>query len=192
MVVPPVIWYHPDNDSFYINDNGYVDFMSADELSVAMNLLPGVGDVKGIIEAFKGKDEITGESLSWIDRLLGLILLAEIRGGKKGLELAIEIARGKKLSRIGSKGEGRRVRHVDDGDKADAEAFFNELRGDNPVEDIIRDGKKEGIRAKSDKWGDIIYRPETTDKGQPKGTIAPPTVYVKENGKQIKVKFLKK
>ena len=57
VVIPPVIWYNPDNDSFYTNDNGYVDFMSADDFAVSfsavINLIPGLGDGKGLLETFK-------------------------------------------------------------------------------------------------------------------------------------------
>ena len=64
---------------------------------------------KGLIEAFKGEDLLTGESLSWLERFLGLILLAEIWGMKKGIDLlqaAVDAAEatGKK-GKIWSKGK---------------------------------------------------------------------------------------
>ena len=89
----------------------------------------------------------------------------------------------------GRKGDNSLIRMVD-GNQADAEDFFHTLRGDNPVGDLPgKGGKKKGLRAKTEEWGHITYRPESSDKGQPKGTIAPPTVAAYENGKQIKVKF---
>ncbi len=91
----PEIWYNPDNDAFYLDQNGYVDFMSSDDFLVAVSavtdFLPFLGDAKGLIEAFKGEDLFTGESLSGLDRFLGLILLSEIRGGKKGLDLTFDL-----------------------------------------------------------------------------------------------------
>jgi hypothetical protein len=40
-------------------------------LSLALDLIPGIGTIKGIIEAITGKDLITGEELAWWERALG-------------------------------------------------------------------------------------------------------------------------
>jgi len=46
--------------------------------SLAVDLIPGIGDIKGVAEAFTGRDLFTGESLgAW--RWLGLIGLSELR-----------------------------------------------------------------------------------------------------------------
>lgn len=42
-------------------------------LSLALDLLPGIGTIKGIIEAVTGKDLITGEELAWWERALGFV-----------------------------------------------------------------------------------------------------------------------
>lgn len=47
--------------------------------SMQMDALPGIGDVKGFIEAFTGTDLVTGETLSTGSRLLGLVFLSELR-----------------------------------------------------------------------------------------------------------------
>lgn len=42
-------------------------------LSLALDLLPGIGTVKGIIEAITGRDLVTGEELAWWERALGFV-----------------------------------------------------------------------------------------------------------------------
>ncbi|MDP5276148.1 VWA domain-containing protein [Chengkuizengella axinellae] len=54
--------------------------------SLGLNFVPGVGDAKGFVEAFYGKDLVTDEELSLIDRAASLIFLAEFRNLKKGKE----------------------------------------------------------------------------------------------------------
>ena len=49
-------------------------------IGMFFDFLPGVGDGKGFIEAFSGHDLVTGESLAWWERGLGLIFLSELRG----------------------------------------------------------------------------------------------------------------
>lgn len=51
--------------------------------SLIANLLPGVGDAKGVSEAIAGKDVVTGEKLSTADRILGAVIFARwIKAGK--------------------------------------------------------------------------------------------------------------
>jgi hypothetical protein len=57
-------------------------------LSLALDFTPGVGTVKGIIEAFTGRDLITGQELAWWERLLGVV---PVLGGLAG---AAAVARG--------------------------------------------------------------------------------------------------
>jgi hypothetical protein len=54
-------------------------------LSVGLDFLPGVGTVKGIIEAVTGRDLITGQELEWWERLLGVI---PVIGGVAGVAAA--------------------------------------------------------------------------------------------------------
>lgn len=42
-------------------------------LSIGLELIPVVGEIKGIIEAITGKDRITGEDLAWYERVLGVV-----------------------------------------------------------------------------------------------------------------------
>ena len=58
--------------------------------------------------------------------------------------------------------EQRRINYIDDGSKEDAEALFDALRGDNPVEDLLKDG----VRARrKDGQGCVTYRPVSSDEG---------------------------
>jgi len=52
-------------------------------ISIALDFIPGVGTVKGIVEAFTGKDLITGEKLKPWERALGIIPIV----GKLGREV---------------------------------------------------------------------------------------------------------
>ncbi|MEV4417451.1 pre-toxin TG domain-containing protein [Catellatospora sp. NPDC049609] len=55
-------------------------------LSVGLDFVPGVGTVKGVIEAITGKDLITGQELAWWERLLGIV---PVIGGAAGVAAAI-------------------------------------------------------------------------------------------------------
>ena len=64
--------------------------LDADEqqrrMGLLLDLLPGIGDGKGIVEAVTGKDLATGEELSGFDRATGaLVVLRWLRTGKKAL-----------------------------------------------------------------------------------------------------------
>ena len=95
VVIPLVIWHDEDTDHFYLDQNGYVDSVSAQNfakaVSAIVDLFPFFGDGKGILEFFTGEDLFTGGSLSGLERFLGLVLLTEIRGGKKGLDLTLDL-----------------------------------------------------------------------------------------------------
>lgn len=75
-------------------------------ISAIMNLLPGVGDAKGIIEALTGTDSVTGEKLSPADRALGaVILLRWVKAGKtaiKAEDLVKAVKNEKAFNRVGS------------------------------------------------------------------------------------------
>ncbi|MEY2233052.1 polymorphic toxin-type HINT domain-containing protein, partial [Streptomyces sp. BF23-30] len=64
------------------------------KMGMLLNLLPGVGNGKGIIEAITGKDMTTGEKVSGIDRALGgLVVLRWIKVGGKLVPEVIRKAR---------------------------------------------------------------------------------------------------
>ena len=42
-------------------------------LSMGLDLLPGIGTVKGVIEGITGRDLVTGEELPWWARVLGVV-----------------------------------------------------------------------------------------------------------------------
>lgn len=51
-------------------------------LSVALDFVPVVGTVKGVIEAVTGRDLITGQELAWWERMLGIV---PVVGGAAGV-----------------------------------------------------------------------------------------------------------
>ncbi len=56
-------------------------------MSLVLDLLPGIGDGKGVVEAITGKDMMTGEQLSGFDRALGaLVVMRWVKVGKKALD----------------------------------------------------------------------------------------------------------
>ena len=158
---------------FYVNggDNGVWDFITLEKAtSLMLDYVPFIGDAKGFLEGVIGQDLLTGDSYSPVDRFLGLILLSEVRGAKKGLDAlgaAIDAAGG--LSKIGRKGKGRGVREVVGGE-SDARDLFDVLRGDNPIIDVHdkKTGAKIGIRAKSkDVPGRWVTFRRISDSGEP-------------------------
>ncbi|MET9680629.1 polymorphic toxin-type HINT domain-containing protein [Streptomyces coeruleorubidus] len=56
-------------------------------MGLLLDLLPGIGDGKGIVEAVTGKDLATGDELSGVDRATGaLVVLRWLKTGKKALD----------------------------------------------------------------------------------------------------------
>ncbi|MFE5217959.1 MULTISPECIES: polymorphic toxin-type HINT domain-containing protein [Streptomyces] len=80
-------------------------------MSLLLNLLPGIGDGKGILEAITGTDLATGEKVSGTDRLLGsLAVMRWLKYGGKLLPEDIRAARkGDKLPPCNSFPAGTRV-----------------------------------------------------------------------------------
>lgn len=80
-------------------------------MSLLLNLLPGIGDGKGVIEAITGTDLATGEKVSGTDRLLGsLAVMRWLKYGGKLLPEDIRAARkGDKLPPCNSFPAGTRV-----------------------------------------------------------------------------------
>ncbi|MFK4222045.1 polymorphic toxin-type HINT domain-containing protein [Streptomyces sp. NPDC019890] len=65
-------------------------------MSLLLDLLPGIGDGKGIVDAITGKDLVTGEKLSTQERVLGsLSVLHWLRAGGKALT-AEEVGKARK------------------------------------------------------------------------------------------------
>ncbi|MFF5921204.1 RNase A-like domain-containing protein [Streptomyces flavochromogenes] len=90
-----------DFDFSKIADNIGANGMSPAELaaqerrmSLLLDLLPGIGDGKGILDALTGKDSGTGEQLSTTDRILGsLAMLRWLKTGGKLIPDDIRSAR---------------------------------------------------------------------------------------------------
>ncbi len=70
--------------------------------AMLIDIIPGIGDVKGFAEAFTGKDLVSGEKLGWASRAAGLLLLSELRTVDKATDAAKTLAKNKE---IGKKGE---------------------------------------------------------------------------------------
>ncbi|MCX5376207.1 polymorphic toxin-type HINT domain-containing protein [Streptomyces sp. NBC_00091] len=70
------------------------------KMGALLNLLPGIGDGKGVVEALTGKDLATGEHLSATDRALGaLVVLRWVKTGGTLTAEAIRAARkGEKIA----------------------------------------------------------------------------------------------
>ena len=75
--------------------------------AMGVDVSPLVGDIKGFIEVFTGRDLMTGDKLGFGSRLLGLFMLSELRTGKK-LGNLLELGKLKKFTKLGdlSKLEG--------------------------------------------------------------------------------------
>ena len=67
-------------------------------LSIGLDFVPGVGTIKGIIEAIIGRDIITGQERAWWERVLGIIPVTSAAAGavavSKIAEAAGDLARG--------------------------------------------------------------------------------------------------
>ena len=68
-------------------------------LSIGLDFVPGVGTIKGIIEAITGRDIITRQERGWRERVLGIIPLNNVVVGavavSKISEVAADLARGR-------------------------------------------------------------------------------------------------
>ena len=87
-----VVW-DPVEEHFAFNDgSGVTKLYSPEKLtSLLLDFTPIIGDAKGFVEGIIGKELLTGEPLSPVDRFLGLVLLSEVRGVKKGAKLVDDI-----------------------------------------------------------------------------------------------------
>ena len=72
-------------------------------LSIGLDFVPGVGTIKGIIEAIIGRDIITGQERAWWERVLGIIPVTSAVAGavavSKIAEAAGDLARRRRQAR---------------------------------------------------------------------------------------------
>ncbi|WP_405978924.1 polymorphic toxin-type HINT domain-containing protein [Streptomyces sp. NBC_00158] len=115
-----------------------------------LNLLPGIGDGKGVVEALRGKDLATGEELSVTDRALGaLVVLRWVRNGGTLTADAIRAARkGERVAGcfnsfpagtpvLMADGTARPIEQVGPGDRVLATDPESGVTGPRPVEATI-------------------------------------------------------
>ena len=104
-------------------------------------------------------------------------------GSDRGLKDEIDKRGG--YGKLGEKGRGRNVRHLEGG-KDHAEAFFRHLAGDREIEPLRhkRTGQIYGQRGTDPDGNVITYRPVSSHDG-------PPTVDAKQDGRQIELKFIR-
>jgi RHS repeat-associated protein len=182
------------NGGFYVGAGGAWHHISLEQATSALaDFTPIIGDAKGFLEGIIGRDLLTGDSYSPIDRFLSIIFLTEVRGLKKGAQYGLDalgaaIDAGGGLSKIGRKGKSPGIREVV-GTESDAKNLFDLLRGDNPIEDAFdRKGNKTGIKARSKdvpgKW--VTFRTTSTT-----GEQGPVVDVHGIEGKLKKIKFVK-
>ena len=81
----PSVVYDPDVEQFVVIDGEErTPFSKERVVSLMLDFTPVIGDAKGFIEGVIGKDLLTGDPLSPVDRLLGLAMISEVRGTKEG------------------------------------------------------------------------------------------------------------
>ncbi|MDX2593162.1 MULTISPECIES: polymorphic toxin-type HINT domain-containing protein [Streptomyces] len=135
-------------------------------MSLLLNLLPGIGDGKGVLEAITGTDLATGEKVSTTDRVLGsLAVMRWLKYGGKLLPERIRTARkGDKLPPCNSFPAGTRVlmgdgtttlpiEEITAGDSVLAGDPQAGITGARPVEDTIYTPEDEdftGVRLAGD------------------------------------------
>ncbi|MFJ4282771.1 pre-toxin TG domain-containing protein [Streptomyces massasporeus] len=112
--------------------------------SALLDLLPGIGDGKGIIEAITGKGTVTGEKLSPTDRLLGsVILLRWMKAGKSAIK-AEELREAMKAEKATGKIDGWLSRQAYDKVPPSLKGF--EQVNSKGVGYRWNDGKGNGVR----------------------------------------------
>jgi len=105
--------------------------------SMTLDLPPVVGTVKGVMEAFTGKDLVTGEELAWWERVLGIVpVLGGVAGaagalsrGSRALDDAADLVRAAdRASDVPWSG----ARYIEKVDPADARVYerIREAAGD--------------------------------------------------------------
>ena len=104
-------------------------------------------------------------------------------GSDRGLKDEIDRRGG--YENLGEPGRGGDVRHLEGG-KDHAEGFFRHLAGDREIKPLKdnRTGQIKGLRGTDPDGNHITYRPVSSKGG-------PPTVGANENGREIKLKFIR-
>ena len=120
-----------------------------------------------------------------IDVLFDFVSPTEEQQPQTDRGLKDEINRRGGYGKLGKRGRGRNVRHLEGG-KDHAEAFFRHLAGDREIEPLRhkRTGQIYGQRGTDPDGNVITYRPMSSNNG-------PPTVDAKQDGKQIELKFIR-
>ena len=85
-----------ENNATDVTSNVLSDILQ----SLAIDLIPYVGDAKGILEAFRGRDLISDSQLSSIEKGLDFLCLAEVKSVKKTLGKLDELIALRKLKNI--------------------------------------------------------------------------------------------
>lgn len=85
-----------ENNATDVTSNVLSDILQ----SLAIDLIPYVGDAKGILEAFRGRDLISDSQLSLIEKGLAFLCLAEVKSVKKTLGKLDELIALRKLKNI--------------------------------------------------------------------------------------------
>ena len=81
-----------DIQHFYAKGEEDTTWISGAQIkSILLDFFPYIGDLKGILEGLAGIDLMTGEDLSFVDRLFSVLLLSEIKAAKKGSNLGPEL-----------------------------------------------------------------------------------------------------
>ncbi|MGX1887569.1 SCO4402 family protein [Streptomyces sp. NPDC055287] len=112
--------------------------------SALLDLVPGIGDGKGIIEAITGKGMATGERLTPTDRLLGSVVLLRWMKAGKGLIKADELTDAMKAEKATGKIDGWMAREAYDKVPASLKDF--EQLNNKGIGYRWNDGKGNGVR----------------------------------------------
>ena len=148
----PIIYIDPNGKQVYFMSPPSHKDIGSEGVSLLADITPILGDVKGVIEGIAGRD-ILGNKLSGFDRLLSVLALSELRGGKNSIK---EINKANKI--------------VNDLSPLKKGVFNNaKLRSVNKLLDEIKSGKAKGhtyvndgrdgsqVLPKKGKDGDIAY-----------------------------------
>ncbi|MFJ3646613.1 pre-toxin TG domain-containing protein [Streptomyces murinus] len=125
--------------------------------SALLDLLPGIGDGKGIIEAITGKGTVTGEKLGVTDRLLGSVILLRWMKAGKGIIKADELSKAMKAEKATGKIDGWLSRTAYDKVPPSLKEF--EAVNNKGIGYRWNDGKGNGVRIdQGDKNNSQVYQ----------------------------------
>lgn len=125
--------------------------------SALLDLLPGIGDGKGIVEAITGKGTVTGEKLGVTDRLLGSVILLRWMKAGKGVIKAEELTKAMKAEKATGKIDGWLSRKAYDKVPPSLKEF--ETVNNKGIGYRWNDGKGNGVRIdQGDKNNSQVYQ----------------------------------